>query len=256
VIRPVASATAARSIEEFRVVIESARHENGREARKTLGSLHGGAEEMSSWSGSGRLGRAEPFPRYSRWFDEMAWSAPAGLARSLEQFHRESAERRMAAVMLAARLYRHDHGRWPDDSVALVPRYLDAIPADPFREGGGPLGYVVLRGALPDGGDRPLVYSDAGDVGDKPEEAIDTEPMYGRQQGWRSIPALPYRELRQYRDVSLWQPNTRRFDEARKRAEELQRQLAAEAVDDDPQKPDAPGDDAKDDGGPERPSEQ
>jgi hypothetical protein len=153
----------------------------------------------------------------------------------------------MTAVMLAARLYRQDHGRWPDDAAALVSRYLDAIPADPFREDGGPLGYVVLRGALPDGGDRPLVFSEAGSGG-APEALVDTEPMYGWQMNPRGPADPPRTEIRQYRDVSLWRPTTRRFDEARK--------LAPEAVDDDPEKPDAPGNDDKRDDRPDEPAEQ
>ena len=255
-IRPAATATAARSIEGFHAVIQSARQDNGRGARKTLRPLYETAEGIDLFVPFGGSGRAGRVPRYSRWFEELVGSRPAGVARSLEQFHRESAERRMTAVMLAARLYRHDHGRWPDDAAALVPRYLDGVPADPFREDGGPLGYVVLRGALPDGGDRPLVYSDAGDVGSNPQGAIGTEPMYGWQQDSHRAPGRPRRETRQYRDVSLWQPKTRRWDEARKRQEEFERELAAEAVDDDPQKPDAPGDDAEDDRGPDGPAEQ
>ena len=221
-----------------------------------------GAQEFDSLTFSAPTARTQSIPRYSRWFEGNAlrgWG-PVGYARSLEQFHREAAERRMTAVMLAARLYRHDHGRWPDDAAALVPRYLDTIPMDPFREDGGPLSYVVLRGALPDRGDRPLVFSEAGDGGDAPLELIDTEPMYGWQQAWRRFDGGPRSEVRQYRDVSLWKPTTRRFDEARRREAEFEaeqaRQSAPEAVDDDPDKPDAPGDDAKGDGAADRPPDQ
>ena len=73
------------------------------------------------------------------------------------------ADTRAAAVGVAVRMYRADHaGRWPADLPALVPAYLPAVPADPLAAGSPPVGYVVRRGALPDGGDRPLLF-----VGDR-----------------------------------------------------------------------------------------
>ena len=253
-IHPAADATAVRWLREFDLLIKTAGQQNGRQARKTLRLLRGAAEPDYS-SPFGLPGRQQPVPRYSRWFDGFGVSGPEGLARSLEMFHRESAERRMTAVMLAARLYRKDHGRWPDDAAALVPAYLDAIPADPLRDNGGPLGYVVLRGALPDGADWPMVFSDASEAGGAAEEAIDTEPMYGWQ-------ARPRRDVRQYRDVSLWEPTKRRFEEAQEDARKLEDEmtrplnLPAEAVDHDPDKPDAPGKDAKDHGAAGRPAKE
>ena len=50
---------------------------------------------------------------------------------------------RLAAVALACKLYQADHGgALPPTLAALVPDYLPAVPADPFRPGGGPLGYA------------------------------------------------------------------------------------------------------------------
>jgi len=57
--------------------------------------------------------------------------------------YRYLAERRMAAVALAVRLYRADHaGRWPDSLEQLVPDYLPSVPSDPFAAGGRPLRYL------------------------------------------------------------------------------------------------------------------
>ncbi len=73
-----------------------------------------------------------------------------GLTRGLEwpkqgaAFHRVKAELRCAAA-LAAERYRMAEGRWPESLDVLVPRYLDAVPSDPFD--GQPL---RLR-RLPDG---------------------------------------------------------------------------------------------------------
>jgi hypothetical protein len=104
---------------------------------------------------------------------------------------------------------------------------------------------VLKKGALPDGGDRPLVYFESGDPG---ADVIDVEPMYGWQTDrWNRKPGTPRREIRQYRDVSYWQPKTRRFDV---------QQASTQAVNDDPDEPDAPGDDAKDKDTPQRPPEQ
>ena len=260
-IRPAADATALRWVNDFDVLIRSAGRENGRQARNTLRRIAANRWGIEDSYPVPRLSRDRSTPRYSQWFDEFVGAGPGGPARSLEQFHRESMERRLTAVMLAARLYHHDHGRWPDDATGLVPGYLDAVPADPFREDGGPLGYVVLRATLPDGADRPLVFSDAGDAGGNSAGAIDDEPMYGWQQGWRGEPGLPYRELRQYRDVSFWQPKTRRFDGARRGEAEAGAGVegggrsAPEGVDDDPDKPDAPGHDAERGGEADRPAD-
>ena len=49
----------------------------------------------------------------------------------------------MAAVALAIRLYRADHGgAWPASLGELVPAYLPAIPIDPLASNGSPLHYV------------------------------------------------------------------------------------------------------------------
>jgi len=51
-------------------------------------------------------------------------------------------ERRLTATAIAIRLYELDHGRRPETLDALVPEYLAAVPRDPFRGGGGPIGYL------------------------------------------------------------------------------------------------------------------
>ena len=63
----------------------------------------------------------------------------------LQQF-RSRADRRLAAVALALRLYAADHdGQYPPALDDLVPAYLPAVPKDPFAPGG----------------DKPLLYSHA-----------------------------------------------------------------------------------------------
>jgi len=52
-------------------------------------------------------------------------------------------QRRMATVALAIALYRADHaGELPPSLDALVPTYLPALPADPYRADGKSVGYL------------------------------------------------------------------------------------------------------------------
>ena len=65
---------------------------------------------------------------------------------------RAAAARRAAAVVLAARLYRADTGRWPASFDDLVPACLPRVPDDPFAPAGTPM-------RLRTDGPLPLVYS-------------------------------------------------------------------------------------------------
>jgi len=62
------------------------------------------------------------------------------------------AERRMAALSLAIRLFVIDHGARPHSLKELVPDYLDAVPRDPFAEGVTPIRYLPYA-------DQPMLYS-------------------------------------------------------------------------------------------------
>ncbi len=154
-------------------------------------------------------------PRYSRWF--LVW--PGELSRNFEIHFRGIADRRAAAVSLAAQLYRADHGAWPKNLNDLTPDDLPAIPADPFHNDGQPLGYVILNGAPASGADRPLVYYDAGP--DHPTMIL-PEPMYNWQHP--QTPHVAGQDFRQYRDLSRFAPPA----------------PSTQAVEGDPQKPNAP----------------
>jgi hypothetical protein len=118
-------------------------------------------------------------------------SSNVGMTRTILQNMRVRADRRMTAVSLAAQLYHADHGQWPPTLDALVPQYLPRVPRDPLAPDGRPLGYVLLKGCLPGGGDRPLVYSVGDDgVGDSARGGIPTTPWYGWHGGrdeWRDL---------------------------------------------------------------------
>jgi hypothetical protein len=143
---------------------------------------------------STRPGTIAAVPRYSRWFGPDV-VAPD---RYFEVHFRLIAERRSAAVSLAVRLYRIDHGTWPAKLEDLVPTYVPAVPADPFCDDGRPLGYMIARRVLPDGGDRALLYFEAG-----PQDPGGWVPY--PTYSWEQSRRLPG-GIRQYRDLSRWSP--------------------------------------------------
>jgi len=49
---------------------------------------------------------------------------------------------RLGQVAVALRLYRHEHGRYPETLKELVPKYLPSLSVDPFD--GKPLRYQWL----------------------------------------------------------------------------------------------------------------
>jgi hypothetical protein len=122
-----------------------------------------------------------------------------GLAsgRAVEQNWRVAMERRLAAVGLAVQLYRAEHWRWPGSMGELVPKYLPRVPQDPMAIDGSGVRYMLVRGGLPGGGDRPIAYSAGADG------AFDT------LKGPR-VPKLPMYSWTsgagdQWRDLARWQ---------------------------------------------------
>lgn len=62
--------------------------------------------------------------------------------------------RRAAAMALALQLYRADHGgNLPENASLLIPKYLPALPPDPFDSTGQPIRYAPTKFA------RPILYS-------------------------------------------------------------------------------------------------
>jgi hypothetical protein len=196
-IRPLATMDAIRSHRNLDLVIEASHLPNNPQARAMLArcliekplndpfaSLFGSTPSKSQ------------VPRYSRWF--VTWG---DLSRTFETHFRALAERRMSAVALAVRLYRIEHDRFPEHLQDLVPQYLPAVPDDPFLEG-KPLGYVVLKAALPDGSDRPMIFYEAGDGFALPPMK---RPVYSFSQN--PTPG-DHRPMRQYHDVTRFEPSS------------------------------------------------
>jgi hypothetical protein len=137
---------------------------------------------------------------YTRLLTTDAGSAT--MWRAIDQDLRVRMERRLVAMSLAIQLYRADHhGQFPPAADALVPKYLPQVPTDPAAADGRPLKYVIFRGGLPDGGDRPIIYSVGTDGRD------DTVDWGGDKSRLPNFPQFgDYRPADQWRDVSRWTP--------------------------------------------------
>ena len=218
-IGPLAARESIRRNHNSTIMIEAARLENKPDAFAVLSRCRWDEPNPMRMGGLGSLfGAPEPeptIPRYSRWFNSFS----ANLSGFFERHFRNLAHRRAAAVSLACQLYRADHGRYPDRLDDMVPKYLPSPPADPFHADGRAMGYTLLRGSLPDGGDRPIIYFGV----DESELAVGNTPQYEWIMDLR-----PGVAARQYRDVSRFAPPP-----------------SPETVDDDPDEADAPGEDAQ-----------
>jgi hypothetical protein len=104
------------------------------------------------------------YPSYDTAFDRhthfLSRILVPSLDRAAELTFMALAERRLAATALAIRLYELDHGARPATLHALVPDYLEFVPADPFAADGREIGY------LPDAV-HPKLYSIGYDAEDQ-----------------------------------------------------------------------------------------
>jgi hypothetical protein len=196
VIRPLADAQIVRDHHNFDVLIDAASNlTNKPQISLALSRISDERPWMNASPAGARPAAYRDMPRYSRWF-----AADMSYDRYFETTFRVIGERSMAAVALAANLFRADHHRWPNTLDELVPAYLPSVPRDPFAEG-EPIGYTILRSALPDGGDRPLVFERNGDRDVGPY----AEPSYSWESNrWPSAPRGT--EIRQYRDLERFTP--------------------------------------------------
>jgi len=97
--------------------------------------------------------------------DSVAWGTLESRTESMGGYYfRDLAERRMAALVIAIRLYAIDHGMRPSELEALVPDYLAELPLDPFSSkpstfqyrphSSPPLLYSIFANGTDDGGVR------------------------------------------------------------------------------------------------------
>ena len=124
--------------------------------------------------------------------------------RCIETYNRINTDRALAAMSLACHLYRLDNGDWPK-SLDDLRTYMPGMPVDPWGDGSQTLGYVLIKGGLPDGSDRPLVYSRDG-----MKDGLfyrNDRPIYSFYRGDGSErPAHDQKQGGQFRDVARWAP--------------------------------------------------
>jgi hypothetical protein len=124
----------------------------------------------------------------------MARMLTPTLDKAVQAHYRCVADRRLAAVALAAGWYAAEHGgRLAATLGELVPKYLPAIPMDPMSAGGAvPLRY---RGA----GENPVVYSVGTDGVDDGGEGLRVEELFDRWRGRDAVMHL--RRQARYREA-------------------------------------------------------
>jgi hypothetical protein len=125
--------------------------------------------------------------------------------RAIETVNRVNSERTFAAMSLACHLFQFKNGRWPAALEELVPDYLPSVPVDPWGNGQETFGYVLIKGGLPDGSDRPLVYCRCF-APDGLFYRTDI-PLYDFYFGDGSnLPSSQQKRGGQFRDVARWTP--------------------------------------------------
>lgn len=202
-IMPLAVDEIARGNAGAKCIIEAARQPDLTSTRSVI-AQHTPAwrkrfddETLTAWYGDRA---SDQMTDYSQWFGGVYYYSDRWIARRFQSI----AERRLAATVLAMQLFRADHNRWPEKLNELTPTYLSAIPKDPFRIDAGPIAYSILRKALPDRSDRPLISYEFSSVNTQDARHW-SEPIYGFQQGV-SGNGRPMGDVRQYRDVTRFRP--------------------------------------------------
>jgi hypothetical protein len=107
-------------------------------------------------------------------------------------------------MSLACHLYRFDNGAWPR-TLADLHSYLPRMPIDPWGDGKQTLGYALIKGGLPDGADRPLVYSRCW-LNDGLFFRIDGPEYSFYSYDGSDLPAREQKRGGQFRDVASWVP--------------------------------------------------
>jgi len=193
-VRPLGDRQAMRTLRAFEVIVESTKATNFPQVQVMYQALDRNEEERQPVALYGPAKFAADVPRYSRWFADD-WFRDSAAA---ERQFRALAERRVTAAALACQIYRAEMGKWPEKLSEVVPKYLAAVPADPFQGDGRAVGYMIVRsaGAV----DRPMVYFDPGGR---------QIPVPATQMlGWFPVQTgRPQHPVRQYRDLAPYPPS-------------------------------------------------
>jgi len=135
------------------------------------------------------------------------WTDPRwNVKRIIGIVSRNDTDQDFAAMSLACHIFLYEKGHWPNSLAELMPAYLPMAPVDPWGDEKQTLGYVLVKGGLPDGSDRPLVFSRCNSR-DGLFYRLD-EPEYGYYTGDGSRNKPPERQKQggEFRDVARWTP--------------------------------------------------
>ena len=156
------------------------------EARDLLGERHACAGTwLSDWPSATSYfsSASQPLPLGISNLQDITirLSMDQGTAEEFMRRHfRAAAQSRASAILLAARLYEHTHGRLPDALSELVPDLLPETPVDPFSPRGDPLRY---RKDL----DGPTVWS-VGENGTDDGGITQFDPDGKKKPRWGAYP--------------------------------------------------------------------
>ena len=197
VLRPMYQLDTVRMLEQDEVLMEAAAQPTWPEVRGVLARRLAGKPPPPAPpapAAPGTSAKRQPVD-YARVLSSTLLGGGIMNGRFFEISLRARAERRMTAASLAAQLYRADHGEWPPSLQALVPNYLPAVPADSLAVPGTPLKYMLVKGGIPGGADRPVVYSVGRDGDDDTPDAT-------------ALPGAPWAGWHngrdEYRDITHW----------------------------------------------------
>jgi RNA polymerase sigma factor (sigma-70 family) len=130
---------------------------------------------------------------------------PTQIPRAIEQMNRVNSEQSLAAISLAAQVYKFENGRWPESLEEMIPNDLPHAMVDPWGNGKQMLGYVLVKGGLPDGSDRPLVYSRCNGTDGLYYHANELNFGIYFNDG-TNHPASQLKHYGQFFDVTVWEP--------------------------------------------------
>jgi len=135
----------------------------------------------------------------------VAANQKSSIAKATEVFRRVNAGQTFAAMSLASHLFYFEQKRWPNSAQELASILPSGLPKDPWGDGKQTFGYVLIKGGLPDGSDRPLVY-DRCNSADGMFFRMD-QPEYSFYNGDGSnLPPAEQKHGGQFNDVASWVP--------------------------------------------------
>ncbi|MFI5377664.1 MAG: hypothetical protein ACHRHE_00030 [Tepidisphaerales bacterium] len=184
------------------------------------------------WEGFPRMPSGHP-PTLIRWL-YLDWVSnddnrgPEDLSPIITLLFESRMARRSAAAAIAVHLFRADAGRWPVNLEQLVPAYLPSVPIDICAGDSATMQYLVLQDSRFPAGQRPVLYY------------ADQTPI---RMGIDGLPADIHRHLPSQPDWPLYRPLG--YAQQYRQYRDLARLSSPQSVNNNPNKPNAAGQNPK-----------